>query len=104
MAVLLRTDGRIEALKPLNGYAFTLQELHAAVGGYIECLPVPVDRFMVCNEEGKLQQLPVNPEATKILHATGWPTWDLVVGDVLIATLLELGEGDDAMDDDDGVA
>lgn len=38
----------------------TLEELHKAVGGYIETVYLEDDVVLVCNEEGKLNRLPGN--------------------------------------------
>lgn len=38
----------------------TLEELQAAVGGYIETVTVASDACIICNEEGRLQGLPYN--------------------------------------------
>jgi hypothetical protein len=70
----------------------TLAELQAAVGGYIETVPffdkVEVDGKAVpciafCNEEGKLQRLPVNDLATFLWAQLGMQS-DFLVGPVCI--------------------
>lgn len=38
----------------------TLQELQAAVGGYIETVTIAEDCVIICNEEGRLLGLPHN--------------------------------------------
>ena len=38
----------------------TLEELQAAVGGYIETVTIASDVVIICNEEGRLQGLPHN--------------------------------------------
>jgi hypothetical protein len=66
----------------------SLEELQAAVGGYIE----PVDRFLpegtvaYANEEGLLIGLPVNPVATA---AVKWPY--PIVGPVVVIEGFEGG-------------
>lgn len=82
MAKIYRIDGSFEIVEPANGTDFTLDEMKAIVGGYIEILPVGKDSLMVCNEEGKLMGLPVNEIATLFVRANG--IFDCVVGDVLI--------------------
>lgn len=75
--------------------AATLDDLRAAIGGgYIEFVPY-LERFegvraqAICDEEGKLNGLPLNAIATKY-----WPAsiraGDVLVGDVCFIT------GDDA--------
>jgi hypothetical protein len=44
---------------------------------------------MVCNEEGKLEGLPVNVEATIIFRRTYGPV-DTIVGDVIVCASREL--------------
>ena len=59
------------------------------VGGMVECVTFPNGDLMLLNEEGKLMQLPLNPEATtlwrstftKDKYATGYD--DFVVGPVI---------------------
>ena len=38
----------------------TLEAMQAVVGGYIEVVPFTFDDVLVCNEEGKLRDLPFN--------------------------------------------
>lgn len=48
-----------EEVKPADGKKFSLEELQKLVGGYIE--HVPNSRpIAYCNEEGRLNHLPVN--------------------------------------------
>ncbi len=75
-------------------------ELQTIVGGYIQAVPTRDGRYLVCNEDGKRLELPVNRAATIILHEAGGMPDDLVVGNVLIATTEELG-GDDSDGDGD---
>ena len=94
MAGLLRATGEVITLQPA-GRTFTLKELQGLVGGYIECVTLLDGRRMVLNEDGKRLQLPLNEAATHLLHVAGGALDDFVVGDVLLATRAELGEGDD---------
>ena len=91
-----RPDNRIKfpAVFPLDGKEFTLTELYNYVGEPIDISRLPDGRFMVFNDEGKLNQLPVNVEATIIYRAawaghSDWAANDTIVGDVL---LCEAGE------------
>lgn len=46
----------------------TLQEMQDFVGGYIEMVPTIVPhRSLIVNEEGALDDLPVNPAATALV-------------------------------------
>lgn len=68
----------------------TLADLQAAVGGFIEAVPY-FDRFegaacvAFCNEEGKLDFLPVNVWATRYwANAMGGNPGDVLVGPVCV--------------------
>jgi hypothetical protein len=91
MATLIRSHGEIRELAPADGVAFTLTELQAIVGGYIEAIGVPDGRLMFLNEDGKRLQLPINHEATARVRHWLMP-WDVIVGDVLLADSVEIGQ------------
>ena len=64
-----------------------LASYQAAVGGYIE--PVTIERprmTIFANEEGKVQQLPINRRATYLwwLHSPSVRGHDILVGDVAL--------------------
>ena len=67
----------------------TLKEAQDFVGGMVECITFPNGDLLIVNEEGKLMQLPFNPEATllwrmtftKDKYVTGYD--DIVVGPAL---------------------
>lgn len=97
-AIVVPADGspaRIETKE------WTLDELQAGVGGYIEAVDIAqvltdaglktVNATMFVNEEGKLIGLPVNPRATDFAARTigGWFS-DVILGDVVI-----IGQPDD---------
>jgi len=44
----------------------TLEEAQKLVGGYVEALTIGDGDKLVFNEEGKLRDLPMNEEATKL--------------------------------------
>jgi hypothetical protein len=71
MARLIRPDGTEEDVKPKRGRKWTLDELQAHVGGFIQEFPVD-GLTMLVDEEGLLKGLPLNAAAT-----------DLVMGFVL---------------------
>ncbi len=48
----------------------TLKEAQDFVGGMVECITWPNGDLLIVNEEGKLMQLPLNPEATLIWRMT----------------------------------
>lgn len=61
----LYPDGRVEQVAE----AWTLAQLQAFVGGYIEFVKANVPhRALIINEEGLLDNLPVNLEATRLCH------------------------------------
>jgi hypothetical protein len=91
----IRTDGS-RKVTPL-GAPPTLELLQKEVGGSIETVP-NFDTFegkpavAFCNEEGKIDGLPLNGPATKIwaealdLKVGNVPWSDVLVGDVIIIT------------------
>ncbi len=46
------------------------KEVSKFVGGMVECIQFPNGDLLLVNEEGKLMQLPLNPEATALWRAT----------------------------------
>ena len=90
MAELYRASGEIETVTPKKGErcAFTLPELQALVGGYIEMVYLTNRKILVCNEDGKLTGLPYNPNATVYVRSNGLA--DIIVGDVLIVNRREV--------------
>ena len=46
------------------------KEVSKFVGGMVECVQFPNGDLLLLNEEGKLMQLPLNPEATALWRAT----------------------------------
>ena len=75
----------------------TLKEAQAFVGGYVECITFPNGDLLIVNEEGKLMNLPLNPEATllwritftKDKYVTGYD--DFVVGPAIYIKKHALG-------------
>ena len=83
MAQIIKTTGEIIETEPSNGTDFSLTELQAVVGGFIEVVHLPDGRLMVVNDEGKLNGLPINPKASEL-----YP--DIIVGDVLVCEHYEI--------------
>ena len=48
----------------------TLKEAQAYVGGCVEGISMPNGDYLIVNEEGKLQNLPFNEEASKLWKDT----------------------------------
>lgn len=101
MATLIKASGPPVYIAPANGIGFSLAELQALVGGYIEIVRAPyvvgqeTALYLVVNEDGKRLELPPNPVATVLYHQAGGRPDDIVVGDVVLATLAELDEPDE---------
>lgn len=84
MAQWIRADGTEEQVWPANGSDFTLDEMQEYVGGMIQIVPLPTTgALLVCNEEGKLLDLPFNFLATHEWIKNHGDT-DEIVGDVLV--------------------
>ncbi len=74
MAILIQPDGSNDEVVPEDGQRFTLQELQAHVGGYIENVRLPAEtkangytiRIMYVNEDGRMQNLEHNLNASTI--------------------------------------
>ena len=84
MALLIKADGSTEEITvPEENRLKFMQE---KVGGWIEIVPTcPATKKtgyvgIVCNEEGKLHNLPVNLKATEMYGNPG----DMVVGDIIL--------------------
>ena len=78
--LLIKTDGA-ESTKE----TMTLEEMQAWVGGYVQMVPLPDGRELWCNEEGKIDGLPVNAKATAIWEKNYGPT-DIIMGNAIIST------------------
>ena len=98
MATLVSALGPIRTVTPTNGRTFNLAELQGMVGGYIEALRTPDGvGWLFLNEDGKRLELPYNHAATTLMRALIRPD-DVIVGDCVICSPLEAGEG---VDDDE---
>ena len=90
MALRITPDWDISEVFPENGMVFTLPELYR----HTDCNTIDIRRladrrWLVCDDNGKLKALPVNPFAT-FAYNEGRREWDLVVGTVLIAEFHEV--------------
>lgn len=83
-AKLLKANLEVIDVTPENGTDFSLEELQGFVGGFIEIVPLTGGQIMVINEEGKLNDLPVNALATNALYLARPAFCDVIVGDALI--------------------
>ena len=91
MATLLPVDGPPVFVAPRTGDRFSLQELRTFVGGYIEAVRLNPDEWLIVNEEGKLEGLPVNTFATWLLRRLRPHDTDTIVGDALVCNTQEAG-------------
>jgi len=67
--------------KQFSDAKINLKEMQDCVGGYIEFVYLPENKILVVNEEGKLNNLPLNGLATMKF----WDNIkDMIVGDVLL--------------------
>lgn len=80
---LVFPNGDTKNVNPKNGTDFSLEELQGFVGGHIEIVRLGHGEIMVVNEEGKLQNLPVNETAT-IFYRFKRGINDNIVGTVLV--------------------
>lgn len=86
-AQIIKADGTIIKVEPNNGTDFSLEEMNEIVGGYIEIVWFHdgSDNIMVLNEEGKIEGLPYNHQATIIAQqGKAISLTDNIVGDVLL--------------------
>jgi hypothetical protein len=85
IAKIIKPDGSSEYIRPKNGEEFSLKELQAAVGGFIELVPLRTvnfyDEVMIVNENGKYQGLRLNQRATELAAIE---ETDFIVGNVLL--------------------
>lgn len=58
--VVIKEPGQQPRVEPL--FENTLESLQQAVGGYIETVTLCEDLIFICNEEGRLLELPFNCE------------------------------------------
>lgn len=86
MALIIKSNLDTATTDPKNGTDFTLEELQAAVGGFIEIVKLRnSDLILVIDEEGKCKNLPVNYFATKVARWAGAiMERDCICGDALL--------------------
>jgi hypothetical protein len=82
-AVYIPAQGYGYELSPKNGKSFSWDELVEKVGTPIEVVPMPDGMVMVCNEEGKLNNLPLNMAATIFFNEKLPVFFDPIAGDVI---------------------
>jgi hypothetical protein len=80
MGVLLKSNGTREDNINMDG----LQRKQELVGGYIELVHLNEGKVLIVNEEGLLDRLPLNVEASRLCG--GSP----IVGDVILCNINEI--------------
>ena len=89
MAKIIFPNGAELEVMPSNGTDFSLSEMQAVVGGYIEVLRLDNKELIVVNEEGKLMGLDVNDKATRYMKANSRYD-DVLVGNVLVCNMSQV--------------
>jgi len=84
MATLITVDGESSEVQ-----ATALAEMQMLVGGYIEMVTFSDGSLMVCNEEGKINELPRNNVATEIFRMKQRGTQDWIAGDAIFFSRAE---------------
>jgi hypothetical protein len=74
------SDGIVDVLVFSQKYV-TMEELQSVVKGHFEFVYLPNNMVLVVNEEGKLNDLPVNELVTSFVYPV---IKDSIVGDVLL--------------------
>lgn len=62
--VVIKEPGQAPKVEPL--FDNTLEAFQKAVGGWIEAVTIGDDIVLICNEDGRLQRLPLNVRAAGI--------------------------------------
>lgn len=75
--IRIHTDRTVREVEIEN----TLEAMQAQVGGYIEAVHLMDDLFAICNEDGKLKEL---PPVALLLSPSGGIAYDALCGPVLI--------------------
>jgi len=81
MATLIKSDGTEEAVEFRKG-SLKLEQWQKLVGGYVQHVRLGNGKILLCDEDGKMKQKPINLKASEL-----WT--DTVVGDVLVCTYKE---------------
>ena len=82
-ALWLKSNGEKITVEPKNGKDFKYEELREFVDGYIEMVYLKNNEIMVVNEEGKLNNLDLNENATNV-YIQSYGLKDVIVGNVLL--------------------
>jgi hypothetical protein len=88
MALLCTPEFEMQEVHPENGEVFTLQELQAFVGRYIEIVGTYKNWYALGNVDGIRLGLPLNARASNLIDR-------LLFGDILFLTHEEMEKGED---------
>ena len=89
MAKLYLVNGTVKDVSHKNGTDFSLEELKGFVKGWVEPVWIGEDRIMVVNEEGKLEGLDFNVNATAIFRKY-YGDDDFIAGNALVCKITEI--------------
>lgn len=92
-ALILHANGDIEPASVPMAEPDGLEALQAAVGGWIQLLPLPSESISVfCNEDGQMLRLPFNENANAL--------WGTFVNGPILGNVIILGprRGEDTME------
>jgi len=81
LAITLDAEGVAKEIELTEGES-QLKVLQEAVGGWVQAVDFTPDLTLWCNEEGKLQGLPINPMAT-FLWEKYFGFTDVICGNVI---------------------
>lgn len=87
MAIWVKTNGTTEVVIKDQ---FTLEDLQSMVDGYIEFIPLSCGDTLVVNEEGYINDLPVNDKATLVVRRTERYSGVTIVGGAVILNKEEI--------------
>lgn len=82
MIHLIKTDGKIEKIKPKKGTIFTCEEVRDIVGDPVKTL-LTKKEFIYLNEKGKQRGLPLNGKAS-VAVGLKFPHIHEIYGNVII--------------------
>jgi hypothetical protein len=68
-AIVIPLKGQVQLVELPDGELPRFRTLQEIVGGHVQAVPLPGDRFMVLNEEGKMRPHGTNQTATAIARA-----------------------------------
>ena len=93
MAIYLTPDNVNEGREifPNDGESFTLEEMQALVGGYVQHIHLPKGRILMLKEDGKMMKLPYNFQASMYAVEAGIADADFAVGNCVVCTRKEAG-------------